>query len=87
MRDHGEERGMKTRTMMAALWEEGGGYVAACPELCVASCGRTPVDALAGLKEAVELYLENAQELGFYDDLEGALRATRKFASTFEVEG
>jgi len=35
----------------------------------------------------VELYLENAQELGFYDDLEGALRATRKFASTFEVEG
>ncbi|TAJ44568.1 type II toxin-antitoxin system HicB family antitoxin [Methanofollis fontis] len=78
---------MKSRNMMAALWEEGGGYVAACPELGVASCGRTPADALSNLKDAVDLYMENARALGFADDLEGALLARRKFASTFEVEG
>ena len=41
-----------------------GVYISRCPRLEVASCGGTPEKALENLKEAVELYLENAGELG-----------------------
>jgi predicted RNase H-like HicB family nuclease len=41
-----------------------GAYVSRCPELEVASFGYTPEEALENLKEAGELYLENAEELG-----------------------
>ncbi|MEK6953931.1 MAG: type II toxin-antitoxin system HicB family antitoxin [Candidatus Micrarchaeota archaeon] len=34
-------------------------YVALCPELDVVSQGKNRADALANLKEAVELYLED----------------------------
>ena len=39
---------------------EGDGYVSLCPELDVASQGETVEEALANLKEAVELFLESA---------------------------
>ncbi|HEY9206732.1 MAG TPA: hypothetical protein VIO58_12525 [Candidatus Methanoperedens sp.] len=38
------------------------------PELEVASAGDTPQEALENLKEAVELYLENAKALGILND-------------------
>lgn len=41
-----------------------GGYSAICPELGVASQGETIEEAEANLKEAIELYLESAKELG-----------------------
>ena len=44
-----------------------GVYISRCPRLEVASCGGTPEKALENLKEAVELYLENAGELGLID--------------------
>jgi predicted RNase H-like HicB family nuclease len=44
--------------------EPRGGYSALCPELGVASQGETIEEAEANLKEAVELYLESAKELG-----------------------
>jgi predicted RNase H-like HicB family nuclease len=47
--------------------EPGGGYSALCPELGVASQGETIEEAEANLKEAVELYLESAKELGILE--------------------
>ncbi len=41
---------------------EGAWYVAACPELGVASQGRTFEEAKAMIQEAVELLLEEADE-------------------------
>lgn len=61
VREPGE---MKRSALTAVLREEDGVYVSECPELGVASCGDTPEEALVNLKEAVELYLENAKELG-----------------------
>lgn len=46
------------------LYEEDEQYVAVCPELSVSSFGDAPADALASLKEAVELFLEECQRIG-----------------------
>ena len=71
-------------TLTALVWKEGDQYVSKCPELEVASCGDTIEEALENLKEAVELYLENAKELGILDDeLEAVF--SKKFVTTFEV--
>ena len=71
--------------LTATIWEEEGAYVSKCPELGVASCGETPEEAILNLKEAVELYLENAKELGLIADLEKALTSSCKFTSIIEV--
>lgn len=71
-------------TLTALVWKEGDQYVSKCPELEVASCGDTIEEALENLKEAVELYIANAKELGILDDeLEAVF--SRKFVTTFEV--
>jgi len=44
--------------------ERKSGYSSLCPELGVASQGETIEEAEANLREAVELYLESARELG-----------------------
>lgn len=44
----------------AILEREGDEYVALCPELDIASQGKTVEEATANLKEAVELFLETA---------------------------
>jgi predicted RNase H-like HicB family nuclease len=49
------------------IWREAEGYVSKCPELAVASCGNSFNDAVDSLREAVEIYLENARELGLAD--------------------
>ena len=49
---------MAVRTFTAILHREGDLYVAECPEVGTASQGQTIEDALANLKEATELYLE-----------------------------
>ena len=46
------------------LYEEDDQYVAICPELNVSSFGDTSGEALASLKEAVELFLEECQRIG-----------------------
>jgi len=46
----------------AFIEREGDGYTALCPELDVASEGRTVEEARLMLKEAVELFLECASE-------------------------
>nr|QNO56124.1 hypothetical protein PNCMNLLH_00002 [Methanosarcinales archaeon ANME-1 ERB7]QNO56159.1 hypothetical protein LLPGBHFJ_00002 [Methanosarcinales archaeon ANME-1 ERB7] len=76
---------MEKFTLTATIWEEEGVYVSKCPELNVASCGDTPEEALSNLKEAVELYLDNAIALGLIGDVKMALTPTHKFTSMIEV--
>ena len=68
------------------IWEEEGAYVSRCQELEVASCGNTPEEALDNIREAIELYLENARELGILQDIEPILTSRHKFTSVIEVE-
>jgi predicted RNase H-like HicB family nuclease len=49
----------RTVTLTASLTPEEGGYVARCVELDVTSEGDTMEEALAMLREAVALYLED----------------------------
>lgn len=48
----------KNKTLTAILYWEEDVYVAECPEVGTASQGETVEQALANLKEATELYLE-----------------------------
>ena len=66
---------MSVRTFTAVLHREEDMYVAECPEVGTVSQGTTVEDAVANLKEATELYLE-----------EFPLERTEKaFLTTFEV--
>jgi predicted RNase H-like HicB family nuclease len=53
---------MKLPKLTAVIEKEGKWYVATCPELAVASQGRTNEEAEAMLQEAVGLLLEEADE-------------------------
>jgi predicted RNase H-like HicB family nuclease len=55
---------MTQANLTVTIWREDQSYVSYCPELGVSSCGDDPDDALRMLKEAVELYLVNARQLG-----------------------
>jgi predicted RNase H-like HicB family nuclease len=49
---------MQQKTFTAVIQKEGDLYVAQCPEIGTASQGRSLDEAIANLKEATELYLE-----------------------------
>lgn len=68
-----------TLTLTAVLRREGNMYVANCPELGIASQGATVDEAVANLKEATELYLEDAPEEAEW------LEADRPIITTFEA--
>jgi predicted RNase H-like HicB family nuclease len=53
-------KGMK-RPFATTVWREGNWYVAQCLEVDVASQGETEDEALANLKEALELHFEPPQ--------------------------
>jgi predicted RNase H-like HicB family nuclease len=76
---------LKNYKLTAVIWKEKEGYVSKCPELGVASCGDSTEEALKNLKEAVELYLENAKELGMLDEVEETLTASGRLTTSFEV--
>lgn len=46
------------RTFTASIWQEGEWFVAQCLEVDVASQGRTEAEALANLREALELHFQ-----------------------------
>ena len=60
---------MKGLKLTGIFWHEGNSVVSKCPELGVASCGSSVEEAMANLREAVDLYLENARVLGLADGL------------------
>jgi predicted RNase H-like HicB family nuclease len=49
---------MPIQTYTAVVYREEAWYVAECPEVGVVSQGKTLDEAVASLKEATELYLE-----------------------------
>jgi len=53
----------------AEYWEEGGQYVARANRLNVMTCGTTRYEAEQALLEAVELFLETAQQEGTLEDV------------------
>jgi predicted RNase H-like HicB family nuclease len=76
---------MRVFEYTAIVWKESEGYVSKCPELGVASCGDTFDEAVRNLREAVELYLENAKDLGIIADLEENLTTKEKFTAHLEA--
>jgi predicted RNase H-like HicB family nuclease len=76
---------MTRATLTAAIWREDDDYVSLCPELGVASCGDTPSEALAMLKDAVELYLANARRLGLWEDIRAAVESPDRFTAPLDV--
>ncbi len=52
----------QTRAFTAVIQREGDGYFALCPELDVASQGDTVEEAKANLEEALELFLDAADD-------------------------
>lgn len=77
---------MKNLKLSAVMWKEKEGYVSKCPELNVASCGDNVEEALSNLKEAVELYIENAVELGMMDVIEELETYENHFNAVIEVK-
>lgn len=49
------------RPFSATVWREGNWYVSQCLEVDIASQGETEEEALANLKEALELHFEEPQ--------------------------
>jgi predicted RNase H-like HicB family nuclease len=47
-----------TRPLAATVWREGNWYVSQCLEVDVASQGESEEEALANLKEALQLHFE-----------------------------
>jgi len=76
---------MKIFDYTAVVWKESEGYVSKCSELGVASCGDSFDEAVRNLREAVELYIENAKELGIFDELEESLTSREKYTAHLEV--
>ena len=67
---------MPARTFTAVLHKEEDLYVAECPEVGTVSQGGTIEEAIANLREATELYLEEFPAPGF----------TRPLVTTFEAK-
>jgi predicted RNase H-like HicB family nuclease len=53
---------MTTQTLTAVMHKEENWFVAECPEIGTVSQGRSLEDAVANLKEATELYLEETKQ-------------------------
>lgn len=49
-----------THQLTAIIEREGGGYVSLCPELDIASQGKTVSEARTNLQQALELFFETA---------------------------
>ena len=75
------------------LFKEDGMFVAQVPELNVASCGHTVEEAKKNIREAVELFLEGASEIGTLNEvleeagyrLEGERWVAPEFVSTGQM--
>ena len=71
--------------LTAVIWQEGDDFVSLCPELGVSSCGSTLEDAMFMLKEAVDLYLENARKLDMLDAALDGLTSEHRWTTSFRV--
>lgn len=58
--------------------EHEGGYSVVCTDLDIASQGETIEEATENIKEAVELYIESAEELGIMNEVLDKLGLTQE---------
>jgi predicted RNase H-like HicB family nuclease len=56
-------------TFESEIWEEDGQYVARANPFNVMTCASTKQEVQAALLEAVELFLETAQDMGTLEDI------------------
>ena len=74
---------MSTKTFVAVIFKEDDLYVAECPEIGTVSQGYTIEEAIANLREATELYLEefsnHRRRASFADNLRGCLCLTNSW--------
>ena len=77
---------MKRFELTAVVWKEGKSYVSKCTELGVASYGATPEKAIVSLGEAVELYLVNAEKLGFFEDVRPSIQSEARFTAPLHIQ-
>ncbi|MEW6702452.1 MAG: type II toxin-antitoxin system HicB family antitoxin [Bacteroidota bacterium] len=69
---------MKNKYQLTAVIEkEGDGFVALCPELDIASQGNSVEEAHANLKEALELFFEEASPTEIEERLHTEIFVTR----------
>ena len=60
---------MKNLIVTEEIWKEGNMYTAYCPELDVASCGKTREDAHKNLIDVIQIQLEETAKLGTLKEL------------------
>lgn len=77
---------MKRYQFTTLIWEEEGVFISKCVEIEVASCGDTPKEVLDNLREAIDLWLKNAEFLGISTDALPSITSSVKFTSVMEVE-
>jgi len=65
--------------------ETEGGYSVVCTDLDIASQGETVEEAKKNIREAVELYIESAEDLGIIDEVLEKVGVTRKEARSEAV--
>ena len=65
------------RQLTAIIEKEGGGFVALCPEVDVASQGESVAEARDNLKEALELFFETASQEEINSRLHNEVYITR----------
>jgi predicted RNase H-like HicB family nuclease len=68
---------MRKTQVTAIIEKEGKGYVALCPELDIASQGKTVEEAKKNLTEAVELFFETAHPSEIKSRLHSEIYITR----------
>ena len=68
----------KELLLTAIVKQEDKGYSVVCPELGVASQGETFEESISNIKEAAELYIESAEQLGIMDDALDQLGITKQ---------
>ncbi len=59
----------KNLTFTAQVFKEGKQYVSFNPELRVASCGKTPLEARQALSRAMGAFIRAAKEMGTLDEI------------------
>ncbi len=77
---------MKRYQFTTLIWEEDGVYVSKCIEIELSSCGDTPKEALENLREAIDLWLKNAEGLGLLSDALPSITSPEKFTSVIAIE-
>jgi len=75
----------KVLHLTAVIWREGERYVSRCPEIGVASYGKTPTAARKALQEAVELWVSNARKLEILDEIRPSLEMKERYTAPLEV--